>query len=251
MKTQYTIKIAQTESQQALCGIDQNRQAGGVPGRARPLAQAAAMLGAQGRLRRVRADSRQAQERVQIETCQPAGVAAHAQIPFYQCRLARKRQNQHQPYHGQKQGRARRIQPDHGGGGGDHLADRAHELTALPRQKAQPVQKMRPLGHVGDGPALKIAIPKQGQLAQKSLAQAHLQPAAGAPHGTGQGPFDEEERGQKHQQRTRRRQALLEKRQALANLHGAAEKQRLSHGPDPGQRQPGQDGQEAQNSVGT
>ena len=208
------------------------------------------MLGTQGRLCRVRADRRQAQECVEIETRQPTGVAAHAQIPFYQPRLARKRQSQHQPHHGQEQRRASGIEPDHAGGGGSQFTDRAHQLATLPWQKAQPMQKMSALCHVREGPALKVAVPQQGQLAQKSLAHPHLELAARRPQSPGQRPFDEEEPRQEHQQRARCCQTLFEKRQALANVDGAAENQRLHHGPYPGERQTGEDGQEAQKPIG-
>jgi hypothetical protein len=120
----------------------------------------------------------------------------------------------------------------------NQLAQATNNLTAMPRQKSYPVQKVRAFRHVGDRSTLKVAIAKAWKLVQEGAAKAKLKTAAGIPQATRNRPLDEGESAhEKHKQRQCSRKPLFEDRKVLADVESAPEKQGFDHAAQTSHRQ--------------
>ena len=142
---------------------------------ARPLDEQALVLAPDGPLRPVGTHRDKAQERIEIEAAQGAGVAADAQVALREEGLCDQRQTDGERRCQDRERRARRIEPGNPHGRQGKLEDRPQELPAEVRQEPERLKAVAALGHVRGQPALEVPVVEAGNLLQERHAQARLE----------------------------------------------------------------------------
>ena len=137
---------------------------------ARARARAARPLGAMG------ADRHQAEQRIEVVAGQRAGVGPHAQVELGQQRLRRERHRQrHRRPAAPRSGALRRIEPDDPTVVAGNSAHGAHEAARQRRHWRMQLQAVDPLRHIGDEPAVEVAIAEPRHLREEPQAERDVE----------------------------------------------------------------------------
>ncbi len=183
------------------------------------------MLAAHGALGTVGAQRGQAQQGVQVEVAQGAGVGAQAQVALLDERAGEEGQADKEGGAQQGEGGAERVEPDDAQQGEQQLEAGAQQAHPQPGQEAQRAQVVGALGHVGGQAAAEIAVAQAGDLVEEGHAQAGLQAAAHALDGGADGELEQHQGGDEGQHRQGGQDALGGQGQALADADHALEEQ--------------------------
>jgi hypothetical protein len=219
------------------------------PPGAEPFGQQSLVLPAYRPLRGVGPHRGYAEQGVEIEGMECPRVTAQAQVQPRHQGLGGQRNRQGAG--GQHQCQAQAVGGEYGDGcnGDDQVPARPHQGDSEPRQAVHRMDVVTALGHVGDGPALEVALPQARQFAQQGEPQTGVQVAAQALGLADHRELDDPQQDHEEDQGRHGQQALIRQGQVAGHVEEAAEQERFHRHRAHREGQGGGQGQGGEESV--